>query len=244
MAISPYDQETRQRAVRLYFEELADGVESKAAALRAIEAVIGIKTSTIRNWVRAEEKKGSRGRRAIRRRERRGTYRPAQRKCPAQRSQRDPETGLSFLRSGGARPQTEVIVDFLRTHRHLYSIEQMCRVLNEHEYAISPATFYRFQARGFGPTPAELDEAYDAHRLFELWRANRRVYGRRKLWKAAHRAGWNIGRDQVQRLMKILGIAGVLRCKTTRTTVADSTAQRFPDRIQRAWSQAQRPDQW
>lgn len=79
---------------------------------------------------------------------------------------------------------------------------------------------------------------------FELWRANRRVYGRRKLWKAAHRAAWNIGRDQVQRLMNILGITGVLRRKTTRTTVADPTAQRFPDRIQRAWSQAQRPDQW
>ncbi|KGM19009.1 transposase [Corynebacterium auriscanis] len=57
MAISPYDQETRQRAVRLYFEERADGASSKAAALRAVEAVIGIKTSTIRNWVRAEEKK-------------------------------------------------------------------------------------------------------------------------------------------------------------------------------------------
>ncbi len=57
MAMSPYDQETRQRAVRLYFEELADGAESKAAALRAVEAVIGIKTSTIRNWVRVEEKK-------------------------------------------------------------------------------------------------------------------------------------------------------------------------------------------
>ncbi|KDN17150.1 transposase [Amycolatopsis rifamycinica] len=43
--------------MRLYFEELADGASSKAAALRAVEAVIGIKTSTIRNWVRAEEKK-------------------------------------------------------------------------------------------------------------------------------------------------------------------------------------------
>ncbi|CAB0502261.1 hypothetical protein CIP100629_00892 [Corynebacterium diphtheriae] len=37
MTISPYDQETRQQAVRLYFEELADGASSKAAALRAVE---------------------------------------------------------------------------------------------------------------------------------------------------------------------------------------------------------------
>ncbi|VVH29340.1 hypothetical protein [Corynebacterium diphtheriae] len=57
MTISPYDQKTRQQAVRLYFEELVDGASSKAAALRAVEAVIGIKTSTISNWVRAEEKK-------------------------------------------------------------------------------------------------------------------------------------------------------------------------------------------
>ena len=57
MTISPYNQETRQRAVRLYFEELTDGTSFKAAALRAVEAVIGIKTSTIRNRVHAEEKK-------------------------------------------------------------------------------------------------------------------------------------------------------------------------------------------
>ncbi|VZH84934.1 hypothetical protein [Corynebacterium rouxii] len=57
MPISPYDQETRQQAVRLYFEELVDGASSKAAALPAVKAVIGIKTSTIRNRARAEEKK-------------------------------------------------------------------------------------------------------------------------------------------------------------------------------------------
>lgn len=44
--------------------------------------------------------------------------------------------------------------------------------------------------------------------------------------------------------MKLVGITGVLRRKTTRTTVADPAAERFPDRIQRAWSQTQRPDQW
>lgn len=44
--------------------------------------------------------------------------------------------------------------------------------------------------------------------------------------------------------MNILGIAGVFRCKTTRITVADPTVQRFLVRIQRAWLQGQRPDQW
>ncbi|MHD0150631.1 DDE-type integrase/transposase/recombinase, partial [Corynebacterium diphtheriae] len=44
--------------------------------------------------------------------------------------------------------------------------------------------------------------------------------------------------------MNILGIAGVFRRKTTRIIVVDPTVQRFLVRIQRAWSQVQRPDQW
>jgi putative transposase len=41
-----------------------------------------------------------------------------------------------------------------------------------------------------------------------LWVANRKVYGADKLWKAARRAGHDIGRDQVARLMRRLGIEG------------------------------------
>jgi putative transposase len=37
--------------------------------------------------------------------------------------------------------------------------------------------------------------------LEQLWEDNYRVYGARKLWKAARRAGHDIGRDQVARLM-------------------------------------------
>ena len=38
--------------------------------------------------------------------------------------------------------------------------------------------------------------------LMVLWVANRKVYGAHKLWKAARRAGHDIGRDQVARLMR------------------------------------------
>ena len=44
-----------------------------------------------------------------------------------------------------------------------------------------------------------------------LWVANRKVYGAHKLWKAARRAGHDIGRDQVARLMRQLAIEGVSR---------------------------------
>jgi putative transposase len=47
--------------------------------------------------------------------------------------------------------------------------------------------------------------------LMVLWVTNRKVYGAHKLWKAARRAGHDIGRDQVARLMRELGIEGVSR---------------------------------
>ncbi len=72
--------------------------------------------------------------------------------------------------------------------------------------------------------------------LCDLWKNNFKVYGVRKLWKAARRAGINIGRDQTARLMKNLGIRGVLRSKRVKTTRPDPTAVRHPDLVKRHFS--------
>ena len=98
----------------------------------------------------------------------------------------------------------------------------------------------------FDEQGADLDDAYAANTLFDLWVANRRVYGVRKLWHAAKRAGHDWGRDRVWRLMRIAGIDGVVRGKpTTRTTERDEQATtRHPDLIDRAWSTPTRPDHW
>jgi helix-turn-helix protein len=61
--------------------------------------------------------------------------------------------------------------------------------------------------------------------LLDLWRANRGLYGAEKLWTAALDGGISIGRDQVARLMAILGIEGVRRGKhPTKTTTRDPEA--------------------
>lgn len=44
---------------------------------------------------------------------------------------------------------------------------------------------------------AELGDAYAANTLVDLHRKNRRVYGVRKLWHTARRAGHAWARDQV-----------------------------------------------
>ena len=76
----------------------------------------------------------------------------------------------------------------------------------------------------------------------KLWRRNYSVYGRRKLAKAARKAGLDIGRDQVARLMGDRGIRGASRAKKRFTTHADLAATRAPDLVKRDFT-ATAPDQ-
>jgi putative transposase len=70
--------------------------------------------------------------------------------------------------------------------------------------------------------------------LMVLWVANRKVYGVDKLWRAARRAGHEIGRDQVARLMRQLSIEGISRRrKKVFTTRPDPDATRAPDLVKR-----------
>jgi putative transposase len=74
-----------------------------------------------------------------------------------------------------------------------------------------------------------------------LWVANYRVYGVHKMWKALARAGETVGRDQVARLMRQLGIQGVRRGIKVRTTRPDDQADRHPDLVDRKFT-ADRPN--
>lgn len=50
-----YDEETRARAVRMYFDRIRDLKESKLTARRAVGDVLDINPATLRNWVEREE---------------------------------------------------------------------------------------------------------------------------------------------------------------------------------------------
>jgi putative transposase len=82
-------------------------------------------------------------------------------------------------------------------------------VLTEHGLKIAPSTYY--ERVSCPVSAAELADAYAANALVDLYWANRGLYGVRKLWHAARRAGHPWGRDQVGRLMGIAGIDGVRR---------------------------------
>ncbi len=76
----------------------------------------------------------------------------------------------------------------------------------------------------------------------KLFKDNYSVYGRRKLTYVAQKKGFDVGRDQVARLMKREGIRGASRAKKRFTTQADPSAVRAPDLVNRNFT-ATRPDQ-
>lgn len=128
-----------------------------------------------------------------------------------------------------------MIVAYIDRYRGRFGVEPICTVLSEHGMKIAPSTYYAHAARPV--SPAALDEAYLVNALVTLWDDNWGVYGARKLWHAARRAGLDVGRDQVARLMKIAGITGAVRGRhRTRTTVRDDRAPRHPDLVKRGWN--------
>src|SRR5690606_955041 len=113
--------------------------------------------------------------------------------------------GVGFLR-GGARPPTEVMVAYVDAHRDEFGVEPICRTLE-----MAPSTYYAAKHREVAPSARAVRDAVMMPVLMDLWVANRKVYGADKLWKAARRAGHDIGRDATARLMRLMAIRGVSR---------------------------------
>ena len=75
-----------------------------------------------------------------------------------------------------------------------------------------------------------------------VWQANLRVYGADKVWMQMRREGIAVARCTVKRLMRRLGLRGVIRGKVVRTTISDRKAACPLDRVNRQF-RADRPNQ-
>jgi putative transposase len=130
-----------------------------------------------------------------------------------------------------------VIVGFIDEHRGELGVESICTALQ-----IAPSTYYAVKRRQSEPSARARRDVAMMQVLMVLWVANRKVYGAHKLWKAARRAGHDIGRDQVPRLMRAMEIQGVSRQRRkVFTTRQDPDAVRAPDLVDRNFT-ADRPD--
>ena len=127
------------------------------------------------------------------------------------------------------------MIDYIDAHKDVCGIEPICA-----ELPIAPSTYYAAKTRP--PSARARRDVMMMPILVALWEANRKVYGADKLWRAARREGHGIGRDQVARLMRELGIYGISRRRRpVLTTRPDPDAVRPPDLVNRDFT-ATAPD--
>ena len=125
-------------------------------------------------------------------------------------------------------------------HRHSHGVEPICRVLQ-----IAPSGYRRHAARRRRPelrsARAQRDDLLVPH-IERVWRANLQVYGVDKVWRQLQREGHTVARCTVERLMRLLGLRGVIRGRVQRTTYSDPKTECPLDKVNRQFK-ADRPNQ-
>jgi putative transposase len=131
------------------------------------------------------------------------------------------------------------MIAFIDEHRAIHGVEPICRVL-----PITPSTYHAHAARCADPGKLSARAQRDATLRIEIRRVyeeNFRVYGVRKVWRQLLREGIAVARCTVARLMRRMGLQGVVRGKTVRTTISKAAALCPLDRVNRQFK-APRPN--
>ena len=124
-----------------------------------------------------------------------------------------------------------------------HAVESICRVLREQGCQIAARTYRAIRSGQRGLSARTVSDAQtveairrvafttDAHARRRL--APEGLYGRRKMLAHLRRGGLEVTPGAVDRGMRLLGLSGVVRGRPHRTTIADKTADRAPDLLNR-----------
>jgi len=123
------------------------------------------------------------------------------------------------------------MIAFIDEHRDAYGVEPICRVL-----PIAPSSYHERVAQRRDPgrrsVRSQRDEVLKPE-VMRVFAENFGVYGVRKVWRQMQREGFDIARCSVARLMRDLGLQGVIRGKQVRTTISDKAAPCPLDHVNR-----------
>ena len=131
------------------------------------------------------------------------------------------------------------MMDFIEKSRGSFGVEPICRTLQ-----IAPSTYYDRRAIARDPDQASARAKSDAALALKIdgaWEDNRKLYGARKIWHVLRREGEDVARCTVERLMRGLGIRGVVRGKKIVTTNPDTSQPCPDDKVNRLFK-ADRPN--
>jgi len=123
------------------------------------------------------------------------------------------------------------MIAFIDEHRARHGVEPICRVL-----PIAPSTYHAHAARRADPGKSSTRTQRDVTLRTEIRRVyeeNFRVYGVRKVWRQLLREGIAVARCTVARLMRTMGLQGVVRGKRVRTTISNAAAPCPLDHVNR-----------
>jgi transposase InsO family protein len=128
------------------------------------------------------------------------------------------------------------MIGFIDDHRNAYGVEPICRVL-----PIAPSTYHEHAAQRRDPERlsdrAKRDEVLKVE-VKRVFAANFGVYGVRKVWWQLLREGFAVARCTVERLMRKMGLKGVIRGRMVRTTIGDKAAPCPLDHVNRQFHAA------
>jgi putative transposase len=118
-------------------------------------------------------------------------------------------------------------VRFITEHQAHWGVEPICRVLQ-----VAPSSYYAAIGRSVSARRQRDERLKVAIR--RVWDEHRQVYGADKVWAQLKREGIAVARCTVERLMRELGLRGVVRGKLrVQTTVGDDTSNRPLDLVAR-----------
>ncbi len=119
------------------------------------------------------------------------------------------------------------MIRFIDTHRDRFGVEPICRVLQ-----FAPSTYWSAKRRP--PSARQLRDEWLKGEIRRVHAENFGVYGAPKVWAQLNREGIGVARCTVERLMRQMSLAGVVRGKPHRTTIAaDDPAARPADLVDR-----------
>ncbi|MCA8064073.1 IS3 family transposase [Burkholderia sp. AU38729] len=237
---SKFSPEVRERALRLEREQRSEH-PSMWAAIESIAPMIGCTPQTLHEWVKRDQvDHGERDGVTTDERER---LKALEREVKElRRANEILKVASAFFGPGGARPPFQVLKAFIDQHRDPFGVEPICKVLR-----IAPSGYRRHAAQLRDPSRRSV-RAIRNERLRpdikRVWQANMQVYGADKVWKQMNRERIAVARCTVERLMKQLGLRGVMRGKRVRTTVPDAIALRPLDRVNRQFKAARPNPLW
>jgi transposase InsO family protein len=125
------------------------------------------------------------------------------------------------------------MIAFIDDHRGAYGVEPICKLL-----PIAPSTYHAHVARRLDPSKLSARAKRDLELKPEIERVfaeNFDVYGARKVWRQMMREGFDLARCTVERLMRGMGLHGVIRGKPVRTTIPDKAAPCPLDHVNRVF---------